>query len=303
MTTSQYTSFPHAIDSSMLSTFKSCPQMFRKEYIENWKPKELSVHLHAGAAFAKGLEVTRESYYVKGESLEDSIANGLGALLKHYGSFECPPDSAKSAERMAGALEYYFSMYPLESTAEPITLPSGKRGIEFSFVHPLPIAHPETGDPLLFCGRLDALLNYGGGVYMCDEKTTTALGASWSRQWDLRGQFTGYAWGCREAGIKVSGAVVRGVAILKTKYDTQEAITNRTDWQIDRWYTEALEWIEEMVKCYRRGVWRHNFDHACADFGGCKFRLPCSSQDENSWLETYFERRVWDPITREETRL
>lgn len=300
---SQFTSFPRAIDSSMLSTFKSCPQMFRKEYIENWKPKEQSVHLHAGAAFAKGIEVARETYFVKGEDPDTAVARGLGALLEAYGDFECPADSAKSAERMGGALEYYFSNYPLESTAPPITFPSGKRGIEFNFVHPLPIAHPETREPILFCGRLDALLDYAGGTYMCDEKTATSLGPTWSRQWDLRGQFTGYAWGCRESGIKVNGAIVRGIAILKTKYDTQEAITSWADHQIDRWYEETLGWIRDMVSCYEHDIWRHNFDKTCADFGGCKFRLACSSQDETPWLETYFERRVWDPITREETKL
>src|SRR3972149_877635 len=106
--------FPEVLDSSMLASFKSCPEMFRKIYLAQWKPKGLSVHLHAGASFAKGLEAARNAFYVEGKPVDTAIQEGLGVLLKTYGSFECPPDSAKSAERMAGAYEFYFANYPLD---------------------------------------------------------------------------------------------------------------------------------------------------------------------------------------------
>lgn len=296
--------FPAVFDSSMLATFKQCPQLFYKNSIQNWKSRDPSVHLRAGGAFAAGVERARTAYYVEDLTDEDAVAEGLRALLTHYGDFECPADSAKSAERTAGALEFYFEHYPLSRLHNaPIVLPGGKRGIEFNFAHPLPIAHPETGDPLLYCGRMDAILDYSGLVLICDEKTTTSLGPTWSRQWDLRSQFTGYAWGCREASIKVDGVVVRGVSILKTKYDTQEAISYRPAWQIDRWYDELIEWISDIAICWDRDKWRHNLDHACGDFGGCGFRAACASQDETPWLETYFERRHWNPLTRVETKL
>jgi hypothetical protein len=150
---------------------------------------------------------------------------------------------------------------------------------------------------------MDAILNYGGGAYITDEKTTTQLGASWSRQWDLRSQFTGYAWGASKIGIKVDGALVRGVSILKTKYDTQQAISYRAEWFIERWYQEMLSWVSDLLICWETGFWKHNFDHACAEYGGCQFRETCATQDETPWLETYFERRRWNPITRKEEKV
>jgi hypothetical protein len=150
---------------------------------------------------------------------------------------------------------------------------------------------------------MDAILNYGGGRFITDEKTTTQLGASWSRQWDLRSQFSGYAWGARQIGIKVDGVIVRGVSILKTKYDTQQAISYRPDWMVDRWYREMLWYVKQMLSMYESGVFPHNLDHACAEYGGCQFREACSSQDETSWLETHFERRKWNPLVRTETKL
>lgn len=324
--------FPEIFDSSMLASRKACPEQYRKQYIQHWKSKASSVHLHAGAAFAKGLEVARKAFYTgeiigfvkildngvetgrwasiqqEPQSADIAIALGLKALLAAYGDFECPSDSAKSAARTAGAFEFYFDNYPLDhNDGYPILLPGGGRAIEFSFAHPLPILHPVTNNPLLYVGRMDAIIQYAGSSFINDEKTTSQLGASWPRQWDLRSQFTGYAWGCKQSGIEVAGAIVRGVSILKTKFDTAQSINYRPEWQVERWFEELLEWIGDIVVDWeRKGAdrpWRHNLDHSCAEYGGCQFREACMSQDEGPWLETAFERRVWNPLLREEKKL
>ena len=296
--------FPTVIDSSMLGSWKSCQQKFNYGYIQEWKPTGQSVHLVAGKAFAQGLEVARKAFYVEGKSADDAIAAGIGALITAYGDFVCPPDSAKSLERMMGAFEFYWQHYPLGNPqSHPIEMPGGRLGIEFTFCHPLPILHPQTNDPLLYSGAMDAIYNHAGDIYIIDEKTTTQLGATWSRQWDLRAQFTGYAWGCREAGIRVAGAIVRGVSILKTKYDTQEAITYRPAWQVDRWYQEMIRNVELMIQTWKANSYLHDLDSACAEYGGCSFRQCCTAQDDSSWLSTYFERRHWDPVARLETVL
>src|ERR1700744_2495444 len=213
--------FPHTFDSTILSTLRSCPQKFLRQYVQHWKPLAQSVHLIAGGAFASGIEAARNVFYVAGGSAADAEAEGLAALIKHYGDFECPADSAKSLERMCGALEFYFHNYPLGADgANPITLASGRRGIEFSFAEPLDVLHPVSGDPILYTGRSDMIAERAGGVYVYDEKTTSSLGASWGRQWEMRSQFTGYGWAAAKQGIKTHGSIVRGVSILKTKYDT-----------------------------------------------------------------------------------
>lgn len=305
MTTAAVAPFPLVLDSTMLSAAGSCHHKFLREHVENWKPLGQSVHLHAGAAFAKGLETAREAFFVKGLPAADAEALGVGALLTHYGDFPCPADSAKSAARMAGALEFYFSNYPLgRCGANPVTLPSGKLGIEIGFAEPLPVTHPETDEPLIYSGRLDMACDYAGGLFVEDDKTTSSLGATWAKQWDLRSQFTGYCWGMWKcAGIKPNGVLVRGVSILKTKYETQQAITYRADWQIEEWLEKTCYLLEDLKRAWKNRYWRKNLDHACNEYGGCGFRATCMSQSPRNFLLTYFERRHWDPITRTETKL
>lgn len=296
--------FPSVLDSTIMAAFKSCPQKAWLEYIQHWKLRDQSVHLHAGAAYAHGMEAARTAFYIEGKSAEASVALGVLAVLKAYGDFECPPESAKSLERTAGALEYYFSQYRLgEDKAIPMTLPGGKRGIEFSFLEPIDLMHPETGEPLLYSGRMDMMCEFEGMHLGEDDKTASQLGASWPRQWDLRSQFTGYVWGAARAGIKLDGFLVRGVSILKTKYDTLQAITYRPVWLIDRWYEQLLRDGKRMIAAWQEGYWDWNLDHACTEYGGCPFRNVCQMREPGPLLEQQFQRRQWNPVTREETVL
>lgn len=308
--------FPEVFDSSLANEFKECPQKFYLNSIQWWKGRGRSVHLHAGGAFAHGIEASRRAFYqgitthekqvlpITPYDSETSVAVGVGALLEFYGDFVCPEGIAKTPERMAGALEFYFENYPLlQDQDDPIVLPGGQLGIEFGFVEPLEVCHPVTGQPILYSGRMDAILNHAGSKLLTDEKTATSLGPTWSRQWDLRAQFTGYAWGCQRNQIQVDGALIRGVSILKTKYETQAAITYRSKYHIDRWFTELNEWIEEAIKMWKRKSFRHNLGEACSSFGGCSFKTICQTEDpsqKEAFLATYFEQRHWDPVQRVE---
>lgn len=296
--------FPLVFDNSMLNSLRNCPRQYELTYIDNWKAKRENIHLHAGKSFAAGLEVTRRSFFNEGRSVEDSTALGLGALIQAYGNYECPPDSPKSLERLAQALEYYFSIWPLdEDKAQPKKMPSGKHAIEFSFVEPLEVNHPITGEPILYCGRSDSIVTIAGGTFIEDDKTTSSLGASWPDQWELRAQFTGYCWAARKAGIPVDGVLVRGIAILKTKFNHAQHITYRPEWEIARWLDQTHVDIDRAITLWKGGHYDYNLGDACNAYGGCQFRSICKRRNPEEWLPAYFAKRKWDPVTRTEEEI
>jgi hypothetical protein len=300
---SQKPPFPQVIDSSLVSTFRSCEWKSWLEYFLHWKPRSPNIHLHAGKCYAAGLEAARIAFFVQGHSPERAQELGLEGLRGEWGDFEAPADSAKSLDRMLGALKFYFERYPLPSDlARPIKL-GDKHAIEFNFAEPLSVAHPETGEPIILAGRADQIVSFAGGTYIEDDKTTSSLGASWSRQWDLRSQFTHYTWAAQKIGIRVDGVLVRGVSILKTKYDTQETVTYRPPWMIERGIAQLERDILRMIEAWRSGTWNMNLDHSCSEYGGCTFRQICLVQDGEPFLQTSFQRRRWDPIHRIETVL
>src|SRR6185436_2795089 len=271
-------------------------------YIEHWKPQRESVHLVAGKAYAAGLERARRSFYEGGFPQETCIAHGTMALLKEYGDAEVPEDSPKQPQRMCEALDFYFEQCPLDKeTAVPHKF-GDRLGIEFSFAEPLDIKHPVTGNPILYTGRSDMICDFADGIYIEDDKTASQLGASWGKQWDLRSQFTGYTWGAKYGVLRlpVQGVLVRGISILKTKFGFAQAITNRADWEIERWYESTIRYLKAMIQCWEEGYWDWDLDHACTEYGGCAFTTVCKSPTPEAWLPMYFERRRWDPLKREE---
>jgi hypothetical protein len=290
--------FPPVIDSTMIAAYRNCPTQFNLGYLKHWKLIGENVNLHAGAAFAKGTEIARRAFYVDGLSQLDAEAEGLSALITAYGDFDPPEGSAKTLDRMCGALEFYYENYPLTTDVARVAKLGPTYAVEFSFGTPLPILHPVSKLPLVFAGKADAVVDYAGGLYVMDEKTTTSLGASWSKQWDLRAQFTAYAWGLRQLGYTPAGSIIRGVSILKTKFETQEAIVGQPQWKIDRWEREMLKTVSRMIEDWIKQEFAFDLGEACNHYGGCAYKMCCMAPDPEPWLKSYYEQREWNPLDR-----
>lgn len=291
--------FPRVLDSTILAAYTACPRRFQLAHVQRYgSPGGKSIHLIAGAAYAKGLEVARLAY-ANDESEGRCLLLGTAALIREYGDPPSSHGTAKTLDRMVGALEFYFDRYPLSSDSARIARIAGVPAVEWSFALPLPFLNPDTNEPLLYAGRTDALVEFVGGLYGLDDKTTSSLGESWARQWTLRGQFTGYAWAARTLGIRLKGLIVRGVSILKTKYDTAQAIVSQPDWKIDRWVEHRDIIISRMLADYASGMWDVNLSEACNEYGGCMFKQVCEVPpfQQEGFLSSSFEENEWSPLT------
>ena len=205
---------------------------FFMEYCLNRVPRNESVHLVAGAAYAVGHEVFRKLYYSGQADFQTSLRKAVVELIKSYGNLE-PINSYKTWDRTVQAFISFYDYWKPETDIIQPTMIHDKPSVEFSFAIPLPINHPETHEPILYAGKFDALMDMGG-VFVYDDKTTKNMGEKWSEQWDMRQQFTGYVWGAQQSGIHTKGVIIRGAAIQKTQIKFNQAITYRPRWMIDR---------------------------------------------------------------------
>lgn len=294
------TIFPSVWDNTMLADASDCEQKANVRFFHHLRPSTPNVHLHAGQAFAKGIEALRQHTYPP--SGADAVGEATKALLNHYGTFEAG-DSAKSLTGMLGALGSYVEQYnPETDHLKPLML-NGKPAVEFSFAHPLDIHHPVTGEPLIYCGRFDmlgVLNNDPQSLFVVDEKTTTQLGATWAKQWQLRSQFMGYVWGAKKFGHPVIGAIVRGISILKRSYGHAEAIVYYPQWMIDRWYDQIHHKLARLIEAWKNDKWQYNFSLTCSAYGGCPYRMLCESENPDQWLDPYYQVSAWDPMKLKE---
>jgi hypothetical protein len=264
---------------------------------------EPSTDLIAGGAFAKGLEVFRKNYYGAAKlGLKEAYEAGALAAIAEYGEHN-PPEhkQQKSVQRVVEALADYLQQPKYQPDTDHVQpyFPggSGDPAVEFTFSIPLPILHPESGEPFLYAGRFDMLGVRNQQLVVVDEKTTSQLGPTWVNKWNLRGQFTGYIWACQQYGYPVLGAIVRGISFLKNSFGHAESLQMRAQWEVDQWYAQLLADVKRMVWCWENNWFDQAFDEACADFSGCPFQVLCKSSTPEQWTSKYIIRD-WDPLKK-----
>ena len=306
--------FPEVIDSTIIALFSDCPLKCYREHFLGLSSPVPSIHLHAGGAFAHALEVVRRERWEKDRTFNDCLETAFRAYTRFWGDVEPPKHGTganKTFERMWQAVEFYFEQYPIDTDPiRPHRFPDGRTGVEFTFGIPLPINHPDTGDPIIYGGRFDLLGYYDNLNAVIDEKTTTALGASWANQWKMRGQMLGYVWAARQSGVDVRHAVIRGIAILKTKFNTLPVIeSGYQDYMLDRWYYSMVKKVDRMVRYYNdtqkmlraggnpENPWPMSFSTACTNYGGCAFVDLCTSPKPERWYGD-FDIRRWNPLAK-----
>ena len=300
--------FPEVIDSTMLAAFSNCPLKFYREYCLRLGNPHTSIHLHAGGAFAKAIEVIRRARWEKQLKEQECFLEGFVEFAKFWGDFEVPDFGSgqnKTFERMWQAVEFYFEEYPLDNDSiKPYVFDNGKTGIEFTFGIPLPIDHPDTNNPIVLAGRFDLLGYYKNFLAVVDEKTTSSLGSTWPNQWTMRGQMFTYVWAARQSGLAVRTAIIRGISILKTEFGTLEVYKSHyNDQLLDRWELDMIRKVHSMVRLYKQSIlgnsgekeWPMSFSSACTEYGGCHFTDLCTSNNPTVWYGDFGERN-WNPL-------
>lgn len=294
---------PIYLDSTMVSTFRSCGKKFEYQYVENLRAPGTSIHLTAGSAYAAALHAARVRQFQTPDApvdLEILYAEAFKAFILEYDASLDAPDEPKNIHNMLHAVELYLQAHhPFYDEVQPLRFPDGKISSEFSFAIPLDIKHPD-GDPFVYVGRFDLLGTHvpSSRMVILDDKTTGSLSSHWMSQWDLRGQFLGYCWACQKHGYNVTDVLVRGTGIMKTDIRFMTIPVQYAMHKIQRWEQELYYTIEQMMFYEQRNHFPFNLADACTSYGGCSMKQLCEAKDPAEWYPAY-EHHIWNPIQGE----
>lgn len=293
-------SFPDVLDSSILLT-ASCPIKFFYSYCMSLSPVSKSIHLHAGGAFAHAVETVRKAFYLEGKALDTALFDGWRALINYWGDYDEVPSegsgSYKDFINVSAALFDYFRNYnPETDYIQPYRKHDGSPAVEFTFSIPLPINHPDTGNPLIYAGRCDMIGEYQGSPCVVDEKTSYTFANDWAKNFSMRGQFIGYTWAAQHFEIPVNMCIVRGIAIQQKSIKHLEAILTFPKWQIERWQSNMIDKVQMLVDCWKKKDFPLNYGNECSAYGGCPTIDLCQSKNPEMWIDS-FDRRKWNPLS------
>jgi len=297
--------FPETVDNTMRSNYRKCPRSFFQEFLLCRVMGADNIHLHAGRAYAEGLDVFRKSYFTKDtedyKNYEKALDKGIYAIIKSYGydeQRESHPDwekSPKSCDRLIGAFLSYWDKYHPKAAVGKMYYRDGVPMSEYGGTLELDVLHPVTGKPLMYSFRFDYTEDRQGLIFLGDDKTTSSLGASWARQWDLRSQFMGYTYAAKRIlGIPAVGVIARGTSILKNSYDHMEVPVRFPPHLLDIWWKQVNTDFQKMVDNWKEANWEYDLADGCAAYGGCKFVEVCKSKLPHRVLNS-MPIRVWNP--------
>jgi len=295
--------FPQHIDATLCVEFLRCEHKALRKYMEGLHQVEKSTDLHAGGAFAMGLEAARMAL-MTGEGEKEALEIGKAVLAQAYGSHQPREGSGKSKGRMLDAFELYDSTWPL---AQERLIPGG---VEYAFKVELPRRHPVTGEALYYTGRMDrvevempSLLAPDVQLLMPgDDKTTSSFGFGWVNSWDMSFQMLGYAWALQQQGYGVERVGVRGVAIPKTgALSAKEVFVQTPEWRTQQWYEDMMGTVERMLEAWKQDRWTRAWSNACNEYTGCEFKAACMAGPQSiadRLLAQTHAMRWWDPLKR-----
>lgn len=286
-----------AWDSTSLRALKTCPRKYYYSIVRGLRHKVPAFPLEFGILFHTAME--HYSHYTIFEKLSHNVA--LRKVLQDTLPIARAKLKGAKPERQpmsfARAVVNYLDRFE-HDVIETAVRPNGHPAAELSFRLALPLETPDGGE-YLYCGHIDRLARYAGGLYVLDYKTTASyLGSSFFKKFTPDAQMSGYTLAGKVLmGEKVEGTMIDGVKLSGLTNEFERGFAPRHDDTIDEWAGDLLYWIKQAEGYARQNYWPLN-DTACHHYSGCQFVDICSKspQMREQYLTADFEVQMWDPL-------
>lgn len=291
-----------AIDSTSLGAFKECPRKYYYSIVLGYVPKAESVHLTFGLLLHGGAERYSRAK-ARGASHDEALDAALDWTLvqswdKRLGRPWQSDHPQKNRASLIRTLVWYLDQYGENDPFQTVLLGNGQPAVELSFRFDSQYT-ALTGEPILFCGHLDRIVEFNDGLFVSDIKTTgNQLGNKFFAQFNPNNQFSMYDVACKVAfGTEIDGLIVDGCQIGVNFTRFQRAPVNRPSALREEWYKAQAWWLEQMGLAAVAADWPMN-DKSCGNYGGCPYQDVCSKVPaaRPRWLAANFTKRIWDPL-------
>jgi hypothetical protein len=100
---------------------------------------------------------------------------------------------------------------------------------------------------------------------------------------------------------KIRGLIIDAIQTGGSFARFQRGQIYRSPSQMAEWYQDFAFWMKQ-AELFAETQYYPKNDKSCQMYGGCPYREVCSASPDSrqSLLDSYYTRRVWDPlITRE----
>ena len=252
-------------------------------------PKHVSPALSFGLAIHEALKVN----YTKGKSMVEGVERFREVYKDREG------EKLRTVVNGVRMLEEYGKIY----TQEPFEV-IGKP--EVGFVLPV-------GD-VLYGGRMDALVDWSGEMWIVEHKTTASMKYNYFKQFEMDFQITGYIVGAEASlGKKCSGCLVNGLEpwndvvkkTVRTKKVEDHFVRNpmtRSPQDKERFKLNIQRYVRDILWCEGNGEFyeRETRDQCFSYNSECPYKTLCLYGDDPRFIEKDYVVEPWEPYKQVE---
>jgi hypothetical protein len=294
-----------AWDATSLTALKTCPRYYQYNILEGHVTRTENVHLRWGSEYNNALVIFNK-VKAEGASHEIAMLTSLRYALtstwdRELGRPWASDLPVKTRETLIRSLIWYLTQFE-EDPMHTDALPDGSAAVELSFRIHLEQDSDLTDEPYMFCGYLDRKVEFNGGEWITDWKTTRyQLDDKYFAQYSPNNQVSLYtfAGGVISKEHPVRGVIIDAVQLGVTYSRFQRQQIPRTSMQIEEWIGDAMFYIKMNETFVKNNYWPMN-DTSCDKFGGCPYRSICGASPEvrQRLLDGLFHQRerTWDPL-------
>lgn len=309
------TFYQFAWNSSALGVFKDCPRKYQLSYLMGWTPKGDSIHLRFGKLYHKGLE-DYDVHMSKGDDAETSLDKVVDMLLqatwdhreyedvpetdprkgapilntgRPWDTSDHPAGSKKNRETLIRSVIWYIEHYSNDPVKTAI-LKDGTPAVELTFTMEIDLTTP-AGEPYIFTGHMDRLVNYGDDLFVMDRKTSgNTLTTYFFDKFNPDNQMSLYTYAARVIyDVPVSGVIIDAAQIAVGFTTFNRGMTARSEGQLNEWMADTAFWLKAAERFADENYWPMN-DGSCHKYDGCQFRRICGKDPvvREQFLKTDF---------------
>lgn len=296
-------------DSTSLYYAHTCLRKYQYKMLEGWQPRVKSADLIFGGHYATALEHFYK-HLALGMDREEALVAVVREALVNTWEYDIDeagpipnsgkpwdsPHSSKTRENLIRTIIWYTEHFR-DDPIEVVHLPDGTPAVEYTF-------KLEVDGGNVLAGHIDRLVRYGGFEYVMDQKTTgSTITPRYFDQYSPNIQMSLYSF----AGRLIYQSPIKGVIIDAAQIAVgfsrfERGMTYRTDQQLDEWYAETIQFIEEVkVRTAKHLDTRRDLPMnpaSCGNYGGCEFRFICSQSPEmrkTFLMADYVQAEKWNP--------
>ncbi len=273
------------LDNTMASCFNTCPFRFYIRHVRHLVSIDSTpIALIFGSAIHSALEVLYLADLDKERDRTNLWEKVQAAFLDNFPE-DNPGDNKRTRENGIQILEGYVKKWLPETFKV--------KAVELA-------GAIELASDCLFAYRMDLVVEYMGGIYMVEHKTTSNM--NWLTP-NPNHQISGYIFSGRVMGYDIDGAVLNMLMVYspKTKIKLEDRyhrlITTRNEVQLDEWKHYIL-YTKHQIDGFIKSGWFPKYTHSCWN---CTYKDLCNSSEKafEHMASSLYKIERWEPWKQE----